>query len=247
MTSDAAPARLLPFLVADGHYQMALDAFLLQRSEGSPTLRFYGWTGPWLSLGRHQKEIPNHWFELEQAGRLSLVRRPSGGGAVLHDGGLTYALIWPGAPRQRHQAYRQACHWLIEAFRSLGEELRFGDDPVERTTSHCFARSTAADLIDQHGIKRVGSAQRWQRGHLLQHGEIMLDPPADLWWQVFGEKAPASASKAIPREGLPDVLGRALRDQWAELHWSETPLSAVETHSLERSISDSPICMLSTT
>ena len=75
----------------------------------------------------------------------------------------------------------------------------------------------------------------------------MLDPPADLWWQVFGEKAPASASKAIPREGLPDVLGRALRDQWAELHWSETPLSAVETQALERSISDSPICMLSTT
>ena len=247
MTSDAPSARLLPFLVADGHHQMALDALLLQRSGESPSLRFYRWTGPWLSLGRNQQNIPDHWLELEQAGRLSLVRRPSGGGAVLHDGGLTYALIWPGAPRQRRQAYREACQWLIEAFRSLGEQLKLGEDAVERNSSHCFAHSTAADLVDQNGIKRIGSAQRWQKGHLLQHGEIILDPPKDLWWDVFGEKAPPPAPDQIPREGLAEILFGALCQQWKGFQWRETPLSAEETQALEGSISDSPICMLSTT
>ena len=247
MTSDAASARLLPFLVADGHCQMALDALLLQQSERNPILRFYRWRGPWLSLGRHQRDIPDHWLALEQAGRLSLVRRPSGGGAVLHDGGLTYALIWPGAPRKRRRAYQESCQWLIEGFRSLGDTLRFGDDAAERNTGHCFARSTAADLVDQHGIKRIGSAQRWQRGCLLQHGEILLDPPEMLWWEVFGEQPPPPASANIPREGLRRVLLEALQMQWTNVHWHETPLNRAEAHVLELSDSGSPPCMASTT
>ena len=103
---------------------------------------------------------------------------------MLHAGGLTYALIWPDAPRRRHEAYRQACQWLIDGFKDLGLALHFGSDPPGAEANNCFAPATVADLVDPGGVKRVGSAQRWQNGRLLQHGEVLLDPPAALWEEV---------------------------------------------------------------
>ncbi len=94
--------------------------------------------------------------------------------------------IWPDAPRRRQEAYRQACQWLIDGFRDLGLPLHFGSDPAGGEANNCFASATVADLVDPSGVKRVGSAQRWQNGRLLQHGEILLDPPAELWEEVFG-------------------------------------------------------------
>ena len=247
MTSDAPRGRLLPMLCADGPWQMALDQMLLEQTDPGPVLRFYRWSGAWLSLGRHQRQWPDHWRDLAAEGHLSIVRRPSGGQAVLHAGGLTYALIWPGAPRQRRQAYREACHWLIEGFRSLGDELRFGDEAATGEDANCFARSTVADLVDGRGVKRIGSAQRWQRGRLLQHGEILLDPPADLWRAVFRETTPAPAAAAIPRQGLEQHLFLALQRQWPELGWSEQPLTTVERQELELRVSVSAACIDSTT
>ena len=148
-----ATGRLLPTQQADGHTQMALDAWLLKRSN-SPALRFYRWDGPWLSLGRHQRQWPQHWNDLARRGRISLVRRPSGGRAVLHAGGLTYALIWPDAPRRRQEAYRQACQWLIDGFQELGLPLHFGGDPAGAEANNCFASATVADLVDPSGVKR---------------------------------------------------------------------------------------------
>ena len=50
--------------------------------------------------------------------------------------------------------------------------------------ANCFSTSTYADLIDENGQKRIGSAQFWRKGRLLQHGEIILDPPKELWEEV---------------------------------------------------------------
>ena len=247
MTSQGSAGRLLPTLCADGHGQMALDTLLLERSLTTPVLRFYRWDGPWLSLGRNQTQWPSHWNELAHSRRLSLVRRPSGGRAVLHAGGLTYALIWPQAPRQRQEAYRQACQWLIDGFRELGEALHFGDEPARDEGSHCFARSTAADLVDARGVKRIGSAQRWLHGRLLQHGEILLDPPETLWQDVFGEAAPARAPVSIPRHGLDRHLWGSLQRARPTLTWQEQPLDDRERQALSRARSDSDACMVSTT
>ena len=227
-----ATGRLLPTEQADGHTQMALDAWLLKRSEG-PALRFYRWEGPWLSLGRHQRQWPEHWDDLARRGRLSLVRRPSGGRAVLHAGGLTYALIWPDAPRRRQEAYRQACQWLIEGFQELGLPLHFGGEPADAEANNCFASATVADLVDPSGLKRVGSAQRWQNGRLLQHGEILLDPPADLWDDVFGEPAPAAAPAQINRGELDQHLRQRLVQTWSHCRWQMQPLMSEETQDLE--------------
>ena len=72
MTSSMpATGRLLPTLQADGHWQMALDQMLLEQTHPAPVLRFYRWDGPWLSLGRHQRQWPDHWNALAEEGRLS--------------------------------------------------------------------------------------------------------------------------------------------------------------------------------
>lgn len=247
MTSDGAAGRFLPTLCSDGHEQMAIDTLLLESSRTTPVLRFYRWNGPWLSIGRHQKHWPSHWNDLANAGRLSLVRRPSGGRAVLHAGGLTYALIWPQAPRRRHEAYREACLWLIDGFQQLGVRLHFGDQPALDEGLNCFARSTAADLVDASGVKRIGSAQRWLHGRLLQHGEILLDPPAPLWKDVFGEAAPASAPASIPRAGLDRHLLKSMQRNWSPLRWQEQPLDEKERQALSLTRSDSDACMVSTT
>ena len=80
-----------------GVEQMALDLHLLDQTISEPeiilTLRFYHWDGDWLSIGYHQKIIPPHWGKLLDDGLIKIVRRPTGGGAVLHSKGITYASV----------------------------------------------------------------------------------------------------------------------------------------------------------
>ena len=209
---------LRPTTCLGGAWQMACDDWLLE--QGQAAFRLYRWRRPTLSLGFHQRRIPAPWLALARGGAIELVRRPSGGGAVLHGFGLTYALIWPTPPRSRVMAYRQACRWLQQAFDAWGQPLRYGDTPATLGGAHCFGRSTTADLVDGHGVKRVGSAQLWRRGRLLQHGEILLNPPADLWRALFGTPPPRLAPLptdgvalearllAAARRGLPASLGQ---------------------------------------
>lgn len=172
---------------------MAIDRWLLDRAvdgDPRPVLRFYRWSRPTLSLGHHQGEPDPGWQELAARGAIDLVRRPSGGGAVLHAGDLTYALIWPQAPASRQQAYAAACRWLVQGFAALGLTLRFGSSPARSPSRNCFSSSTAADLVEAGGGKRVGSAQLWRRGCLLQHGSIQIAPPRELWMAVFSSPPP---------------------------------------------------------
>jgi len=81
-----------------GFDQMVFDLNSLEQTISNPeiifTLRFYYWAGDWISIGYHQKDIPRHWEKLLSNGEINIVRRPSGGGAVLHSGGITYALTF---------------------------------------------------------------------------------------------------------------------------------------------------------
>lgn len=193
MDEAPPPWRLLPPIEASGPWQMAIDRWLLQQAvagDPRPILRFYRWSRPTLSLGRHQPEPDPGWTTRLENACVDLVRRPSGGGAVLHADDLTYALIWPQAPNSRREAYTAACSWLVEGFARLGLELQFGRVAASGPERNCFSRSTAADLVEPSGAKRIGSAQHWHRGCLLQHGSILIAPDGKLWQRIFGSSPP---------------------------------------------------------
>ncbi|MEB3360205.1 MAG: biotin/lipoate A/B protein ligase family protein [Synechococcales bacterium] len=187
--------RLIPLLDAPGTMQMAIDSWLLnQHQQGHPpTLRFYTWSPPAISLGVSQRrQVPEHWRSLTWQGRsVELVQRPSGGRGVLHQGDLTYAIVTSQPGLDRTAAYAALCEFLIVGWAKLGIHLQFGQpNRAYLKSQNCFALSTNADLVDDRGRKFIGSAQRLQGSCVLQHGSMLLAPNPDLFVQVFGGEPP---------------------------------------------------------
>jgi lipoate-protein ligase A len=187
--------RLIPYLTASGAWQMALDDWLLQvygPQFQRPVLRFYGWAPTAVSLGYFQAEYPEFWRRLTWRGeKIDLLRRSSGGRAVLHQGTLTYSLVLPLQGRSRRQCYRQICQFLIQGWRRLGIELQPGGEEGDyRLQTSCFNSATPADLVMPGDGKLIGSAQRRQGGWLLQHGSMILNTDKKLYEQVFQQPAP---------------------------------------------------------
>lgn len=183
--------RLIPLLEAAGNVQMAIDRWLLEQHQSGkhpPTLRFYTWSPAAISLGYHQRQYPEFWQNLIWQGeRLDVVRRPTGGRAVLHQGDLTYTVVTSGLNGDRLQAYQKICEFLIQGWRSLGLELQYGT--AGRGYIHnpnCFGTATGADLILPNGAKLIGSAQLRRAGVILQHGSIRLNQDVELFTQIFG-------------------------------------------------------------
>jgi lipoate-protein ligase A len=191
--------RLIPLLDAPGAVQMAIDWWLLQhqRYGHPPTLRFYTWNPPAISLGVSQhRHFPDHWHNLRWQGQpIDLVRRPSGGRGVLHQGDLTYAVVTSHLPGNLDRVYRTICQFLITGWQTLGVDLQFGQPDRQYVRSqNCFGLATNADLIDTHGNKFIGSAQRKQGSYVLQHGTMVLDPDFDLFQRVFQTPPPPPIS-----------------------------------------------------
>ncbi len=216
----------------NGLGQMACDILMLEKIQNNPdtemAIRFYKWEGLWLSIGYNQKTLPKHWIDLAKNKKLRIVRRPTGGSAVLHSGGLTYSLAWNSPPKKKHLAYIESTKWLINCFQDLGLKLELGNQAPTFPSGNCFNTSTIADLVDEEGIKRIGSAQFWKKGNLLQHGEILLDPPEKLWVEVFHQNPPPKAPTSVPREGLEKFLINQVYSYWPQLNWSSQELTAVD-------------------
>jgi len=198
-----------------GFDQMALDLNSLDQTISNPkiilTLRFYYWKGDWISIGYHQKEIPSHWENLLSNGEIKIVRRPSGGGAVLHSGGITYALTFKKT-YYKILSYEMVNNWLIKSFRELGLNLQNGILGKSHIKTNCFGTSLISDLVDQDGYKRIGSAQCRKKGAFLQHGEIQTNPPKDLWFKLFKEEAPPKLNLDLTN----DEIIKHLRNSFQE-------------------------------
>ena len=192
-----------------GFDQMSLDLNSLDQTISNPeiilTLRFYYWTGDWLSIGYHQKEIPLHWKKLLSDGEINIVRRPSGGGAVLHSGGITYALTFKKT-YYKILSYEMVNNWLIKSFKELGLNLQYGNSRKSSISSNCFGTSFISDLVDQDGFKRIGSAQYRKKGAFLQHGEIQTNPSKDLWFKLFREEAPPKINLDLTNDEIVQYL-----------------------------------------
>ncbi|WP_084786473.1 lipoate--protein ligase family protein [Mastigocladopsis repens] len=197
---------------------MAIDHWLLeQHQSGHPsTLRFYTWSPPAISLGYHQHKYPEHWQHLVWQGqKVDLVRRPTGGRAVLHQGDLTYAVVTSGLSGSRVQMYQKICEFLIQGWRSLGVQLHYGS--AGRGYIHnpnCFGTATGADLVLPDGTKLIGSAQLRRAEVILQHGCIRLQPDAELFTQVFdGESfTPVQLPQNLDIENIMTALIAAAED-----------------------------------
>jgi len=216
---------------------MAIDTWLFDQCHRGllpPTLRFYTWESAAISLGRNQRHWPLHWQHLTwQEEAVDLVRRPTGGRAVLHEGDLTYAIALSHPTHERRQAYRELCQFLIDGWQTLGVNLQFGQSQQNYTQkANCFATATRADLVLDTGFKLIGSAQAWQGQTVLQHGSMRLNPNPELMAQVFGEGSETAFIPAttIPGLSASDIMTQLI--QAAQICFSATftyqPLSQQE-------------------
>jgi lipoate-protein ligase A len=163
---------------------MGVDEALLRSASagGIPALRFYRWRGPWLSLGYAQADDPARDARCAGAG-VGVVRRCTGGRAVLHGSDLTYALAAPASalPAGLRASYALVGEALGAGLRALGvavERSAPAEGTAAQTAFDCFARPAAEELC-AGGAKLVGSAQRRAGGGVLQHGSLRVapDPP----------------------------------------------------------------------
>lgn len=133
---------------------------------------------------------------------VELVRRPTGGRAVLHQGDLTYAVTTSGLSGNRMQAYQTICEFLIEGWRSLNVDLHYGQAGGSYIHNpNCFGTATVADLVMPDGAKLIGSAQLRQGNAILQHGSMRLEPDGGLFDRVFDNEAANLPKLPLPMRG----------------------------------------------
>lgn len=169
----------------EGKYNMEFDwqrTIAHEAKDAIPMLRFYGWE-PWaVSLGANQSEED---FDIELCTQygIDIVRRPTGGRAVLHARELTYSFVIPvNINYNPKEAYREIHFFLLQGLNLLGlTGLNFQKAQPNLNEFYkrkivsvsCFA-SSARYEIEWEGKKIVGSAQRVYGNTLLQHGSILL-------------------------------------------------------------------------
>ena len=189
-TAAYTPAtwRLLRSPLADGATNMATDEAILRAvADGAapPTLRFFGWTPPCLSLGYAQPAGEVDRERLAQFG-YGLVRRPTGGRAILHTDELTYSVIAPmDEPRVRGgvvESYQQLSAGLLAGLSHLGLSVRADKEYSAAETGPakgpvCFEVPSNYEITVGTGgqpRKLLGSAQVRKQGVVLQHGTLPL-------------------------------------------------------------------------
>ena len=157
---------------------MAVDQALLASANesGQVILRFYRWSPATLSLGYFQSADQRRQHQPSLS--CDLVRRVSGGGAILHDRELTYSLCVPRKNRfstEHEQLYRQMHDAIIDSLRDWAVAASLYADRENAPASLrflCFQRRSLGDVVVK-GAKICGSAQRRANGAILQHGSIV--------------------------------------------------------------------------
>ncbi|MCA9800397.1 MAG: lipoate--protein ligase family protein [Cyanobacteria bacterium HKST-UBA02] len=209
-------ARLVSYRALDAASNMAVDEAMLDahlEGQTPPTLRLYGWSPPAVSIGYGQKLEDDFVRRCREEG-IDIVRRPTGGRAVLHMNELTYAFVGTAGSDGFLEdsiigAYRQICQGIIEALHSLGVEVEVGTSQKSyRDYSDCFQATTTADL-HINGRKMVGSAQLRRGRGVLQHGSILLKQDQDLLPRLLSGDA-SSKGKTDRHANLFEILDREI-------------------------------------
>lgn len=176
-----------------GSMNMAIDEAMMAavaNGQSPPTIRFYEWSPPAISLGYFQKAEKE--VDIDACNRLGIevVRRPTGGRAVLHQYELTYSLVAPESNEKISgsilQSYLAISGGLVKGLAELGVEatLSEGKKQAKFSSAACFDAPSWYEMV-VGGRKLIGSAQTRHGGCLLQHGSVLVRIDADLLFSIL--------------------------------------------------------------
>ncbi|MGK5092060.1 lipoate--protein ligase family protein [Deltaproteobacteria bacterium TL4] len=246
--------RLLQDLDKSGSFNMAADQVLLEQFHpgNPPTFRLYTWNRLTLSIGKNQNlddDIDGDWC---QANGIEIIRRATGGKAVLHGKDLTYALI--GDTRDPRfsggimNTYKFISQGFVDFFEALGlaPQIQPYSPRPSQATPVCFARPSAFELLID-GKKIIGSAQRQTANAFLQHGTIPIQDQTALLAHIFPHSTAAELQKEVTSleacgvlqnykvpellELLLEILQKVFQIRWAPSTWS-----AVEQNTIKHTL-----------
>ena len=245
----------------DGRLNMAKDWAILtacERGEAPATLRLYGWDRPTLSIGYSQNELRDVDRAQCERRNIPIVRRFTGGRALLHQFEFTYCLVAPiphsGFPGSLAGAFAVVSQAVIASLKKAGVVNPEMVGRGKRTLGHnrspaCFSASNHWESTVM-GKKLAGSAQRRLNKAFLQHGSILMDWEPDLAHSLF-----RYSSESEKSQGLKSMTSKTLtlkgvlpvKPEWQELahcfaggfqdtfpgSWKKETLSLLETELME--------------
>jgi lipoate-protein ligase A len=222
--------RLLETGLADGATNMAMDEAILwavAEGESRPTLRFYGWEPPCLSIGYGQSMEGEVNVDKCLESGIGLVRRPTGGRSILHADELTYSVVVPQAePRVAGgviESYRRLSAGLVAGLRALGVAVAQVETVNDKGGSAACFDAPSSYEIAVGGKKLVGSAQVRKKRVVLQHGSLLLE----------GDIARIFDFLRVPSEERREELKRKLRARATSLELAlghSAPFEEVARH-----------------
>ncbi|HUF65820.1 MAG TPA: lipoate--protein ligase family protein [Gemmatimonadaceae bacterium] len=216
--------RLLDTGPLEGAVNMAFDVALMERARttGERVFRVYGWDRPTLSLGRNQVARDRYDLTRLQQKMVDVVRRPTGGRAILHWRELTYSVTAPiesmSAARSMYASINEI---ILRTFQRLGIEAEVVRSHTKRRPDEhpCFAEPGDGEIVAHVPAGRgklVGSAQYVENGALLQHGSILLQDDQPILLELTEGGAArtqaASVSAALGRDASRSEVADALLD-----------------------------------
>jgi len=218
-----------------GALNMAVDEVLLNevaQARSAPVLRLYRWQPAAVSLGYAQRGERQVNFEACRRHGIDVVRRLTGGRAVLHHREITYAVIArenvPPFSSSILDNYRLIADALLSAYTGL--EVQCTLEPRRRRTEYvreasnvCFAAPSSYEIV-RNGRKLTGSAQKRQGGAFLQHGSLPLEMDLDLLWEILSPAEVDPESKKKGRRVLEesvDWINRLRSEPASELQVEE--------------------------
>lgn len=191
--------RLLQTGYANAFTNMAVDkAILVSHSKGlaPPTVRFYGWVPPAISIGYFQSLVEEVDLDACQRYGVDCVRRITGGGAVFHDKELTYSIVisesHPSIPKNILQSYGRICGAVMKGLEQLGINSEYA--PIN-------------DIVT-NGRKISGNAQTRKFQTVLQHGTVLMDVDVDTMFSLL----------KVPNEKIKDKLIADVKQRVTSIH-----------------------------
>lgn len=212
--------KYIEFEIKTGTENMQIDSdlldFAISEKFKTPIFRLYAWKPACVSLGRNQSEDFLDKNLLNEK-NIHVVRRITGGRALLHDKELTYSFICPIDFLQNGQSvtssYKEISQFLINGFEKMNIKLDFGEKRPQTKFDYCMCVSTGADLCFE-GKKLIGSAQFRKEGYILQHGSILFSLNKELIEKIFNEKITENSLITLmeinPKISLEEVISNLI-------------------------------------